>query len=311
MATNPYIRLRPNRERDLVSDLHKEMIRNFGIDVEYMIRDEVEVDTVFGEDTRSKFSTSRKIEMYVENVDGFEGSDVILGQIGLEIDETSDFTVSIDRFREVFDDLKLLEPREGDVLYVRYGEDDTRESDLGKSEAALWEIVKVNRNYGNFQLGRIHSMSLTCKKMRYSYEQLSTGTTEIDEIQDQFTIVPDFDVIVSGTPLASSSYNTFIEGEDILQGSTFSARIANWDTNTNRITVAGSSGSFDSTIGITGASSGVYAIVGATGRASIASVGVTANIVDIDGFSDNDALEREAASFLDFTDVNPFSEGDL
>jgi hypothetical protein len=38
---------------------------------------------------------------------------------------------------------------------------------------------------------------------------------------------------------------------------------------------------------------------------------VTANIVDIDGFSDNDALEREAASFLDFTDVNPFSEGDL
>ena len=73
MATNPYIRLRPNRERNLVSDLHKEMIRNFGIDVEYMVRDEVSVDKIFGEDTRSKFSTSRKIEMYVESADGFEG----------------------------------------------------------------------------------------------------------------------------------------------------------------------------------------------------------------------------------------------
>ena len=311
MATNPYIRLRPNRERNLVSDLHKEMIRNFGIDVDYLVRDVVAVDTIFGEDTRSKFSTSRKIEMYIENADGFEGSDVILGQIGLEIDQTSEFIISVDRFREVFDDLNFVEPREGDVLYVRYGEDDTRDSDLGKSEAALWEIVKVNRDYGNFQLGRIHSMALTCKKMRYSYEQLMTGTTEIDEIQDQLTLTPDFDINISGTPIASASYSTFFEGEEILQGSTYSATIVNWDTDTNKLTVAGSSGSISLSIGITGASSGVHATFGSTGAPSISSVGVTANIVDIGGFSDNDTLEREAASFLDFTDLDPFSEGDL
>ena len=118
--------------RNLVSDLHKEMIRNFNIDVEYMVRDEVSVDKIFGEDTRSKFSTSRKIEMYVESADGFEGSDVILGQIGLEIDQTAEFTVSIERFREVFDDLNFLEPREGDVLYIRFAEDDTANQILEK-----------------------------------------------------------------------------------------------------------------------------------------------------------------------------------
>jgi hypothetical protein len=311
MATNPYIRLRPNRERNLVSDLHKEMIRNFGIDVEYMVRDEVSVDKIFGEDTRSKFSTSRKIEMYVESADGFEGSDVILGQIGLEIDQTAEFTVSIERFREVFDDLNFLEPREGDVLYIRFAEDDTRESDLGKSEATLWEIMKVNRDYGNFQLGRIHSMTLTCKKMRYSYEQLMTGTTEIDEIQDINTKVPDFDLLIMGRPLVSGTAGTFFEGEEVQQGDTFSGTIVNWDNGTNRLTIFGASGSPETTSGVTGVSSGAYALFSATGPASIAAVGVTANLVDVDGFSDNETLEREASSFLDFTDVDPFSEGDL
>ena len=108
------------------------MIRNFGIDVDYLVRDVVAVDTIFGEDTDLSFPHQEKSRCTLKMPMGLKNSDVILGQINFEIDQTSEFIVSVDRFREVFDDLNFVEPREGDVLYVRYGEDDTRDSDLTK-----------------------------------------------------------------------------------------------------------------------------------------------------------------------------------
>ena len=121
-----------------------------------------------------------------------------------------------------------------------------------------------------------------------------TGTTEIDEIQDINTKVPDFDLLIMGRVILSqSTAGTFFEGEEVQQGDTFSGTIVNWNTGTNRLTIFGASGSPETTSGVTGVSSGAYALFSATGPASIAAVGVTANLVDVDGFSDNETLERE------------------
>ena len=57
-------------ERNLYSDLIKEAIQIYGHDVYYLDRTLTAEDTIFGEDTLSKFTTQNKIEMYVENSEG-------------------------------------------------------------------------------------------------------------------------------------------------------------------------------------------------------------------------------------------------
>ncbi|SVD41906.1 uncharacterized protein METZ01_LOCUS394760, partial [marine metagenome] len=57
-------------ERTLYSDLVKEAIQIYGHDVYYMGRDLVAEDTVWGEDSLSKFRTQHPIEMYMEDADG-------------------------------------------------------------------------------------------------------------------------------------------------------------------------------------------------------------------------------------------------
>src|SRR6056300_1496378 len=65
-------------ERFLYEDLMIEQLRVFGQEVSYLPRKLIARDTILGEDALSKFEEAYSIEMYVENVSGFEGEgDVI------------------------------------------------------------------------------------------------------------------------------------------------------------------------------------------------------------------------------------------
>ena len=86
-------------ERNLYNDLVAEAIQIYGHDVHYIDRVEVSEDTILGEDALSKFEHARKIEMYVEDNQGWGGNDLLMSKFGLQDMSEVTFTVSVNRFR--------------------------------------------------------------------------------------------------------------------------------------------------------------------------------------------------------------------
>ena len=73
MATNVYFSQKVKSEQNLYEDIVIESLKMYGQDVYYLPRDKVNEDTMMGEDILSKFNSAYKIEMYVENTEGFDG----------------------------------------------------------------------------------------------------------------------------------------------------------------------------------------------------------------------------------------------
>ena len=89
-------------EQNLYRDLLTESIQIFGHDVHYLDRTLVAEDTLLGEDTLSKFSSSAKIEMYIENAEGgYEGERELMNRFGLQNLSDVTFVVAKHRFQDL------------------------------------------------------------------------------------------------------------------------------------------------------------------------------------------------------------------
>ena len=89
-------------EQNLYKNLVAEVIQIYGHDVHYLDRTLVAEDTVFGEDTLSKFRNSAKIEMYVENSGGgYAGERELMTKFGLQDLSEITFVVAKHRFQEL------------------------------------------------------------------------------------------------------------------------------------------------------------------------------------------------------------------
>ena len=120
MPTNPYFNNYENSaEQNLIQDLLIESIKFYGVDVHWIPRiSSSSSDQIFGEDTLESFSFNRMIEMYIKNVEGFEGQGDFLSKFGLDIRDQITFTVSIRRFDQL--DSGYSRPREGDLIYLPF-----------------------------------------------------------------------------------------------------------------------------------------------------------------------------------------------
>ena len=99
MSTNPYFNnFNYAGEQNLIEELVLESIKMFGIDVYYLPRTLVDTDQLFGEDVLSKFETAAPIEMFIKNVEGFEGEGDFLSRFNLEIRDEITFTVARHEF---------------------------------------------------------------------------------------------------------------------------------------------------------------------------------------------------------------------
>ena len=89
MATNVYFQSGDTsgstNEQRLVEDLVIESLKIYGHDVYYMPRTLVNRDTIFDEDELSKFTQSYPLEMYMENVEGYDGEGDLFTRFGIEI----------------------------------------------------------------------------------------------------------------------------------------------------------------------------------------------------------------------------------
>ena len=180
MATNFYFQngdtSGTTSEQRLVESLVVESLKIYGHDIFYLPRTLVNRDTIFDEDALSKFTQSYPLEMYLENVEGFEGEGDIFQKFGIEIRDSATFVLAKKRWDDLVDTsggtFQLeARPAEGDLLY------------LAKT-GSLFEIKFVEFQNPFYQLGKIYVFRLQCELFEYSSEALDTGNTEIDAIED-------------------------------------------------------------------------------------------------------------------------------
>ena len=88
-------------EQRLVEDLVIESLKVYGHDIFYLPRTIVNKDTIFDEDELSRFTQAYPLEMYIENVSGFEGQGDIFGRFGLEVRDQVTFTLAKRRWEDM------------------------------------------------------------------------------------------------------------------------------------------------------------------------------------------------------------------
>jgi hypothetical protein len=165
-------------EQTLVEDLVIESIKIYGIECFYMPRTLINEDDLFGEDTLSSFDNAYPIEMYIKNVDGFEGDGDFLSKFGLEIRDEMTLTVAQRRFDEEVHISELAKfagrPVEGDLIFLPLN---------GK----VYEIKFVEHESIFYQMGSLQTYDLRCELFEYSHETIDTGINVIDTIEDTYS----------------------------------------------------------------------------------------------------------------------------
>ena len=287
MATNHYFNHYGTDTADqrLTENLIIESIKVYGIDVYYMPRATVNMDSIFGEDRLSEFTDARMIEMYVKNVDGFEGEGTLVSNFGLEVRDQVTFTLSQRRFAELNFETGIREtqPASGDLIYFP----------LTKG---LYEIRSVRDATVFFQMGALQTFDLLCEVFEYSDEALDTGIDTIDKIERDESYAIEF-TIGSGT-------GTYTVEETVYQGAAFGSATA-----TGEVAAWNATSTILKLINLTGTFSTSSNIVGNTSGASYAITTFDDQAQPSDPSANNVGIESVADSVLDFTEGNPFSEG--
>ena len=278
MAVSTYFQQTDFRpEQELLDDLVEETIQIHGWDVSYMPRTLIATDNLYSEDVASKFSKAYSIEMYVESVDGFGGEGDIIGQFGVEIRDQLNLVVSQRRW----DDMDIpdrVRPFEGDLIYFPLND-------------KLFEIRFVEHEKIFYQLGNLPLYGLTCELFEYSHEDIDTGIAEIDDIEKDYGYGMDL-------VFASGSGNFQID-ETITNGDA-TAKVTSWDY-TNKTLRVGN---------IVGTITSASAVVGGTSGASwTMTAAPSTQEFPTDVYANNKGIQTESDSIFDFTDKDPFSEG--
>lgn len=271
-------------EHLLLEDLIVESIQIMGHDIKYMPREVYDqTDDVLGESVNSKFTRAYTMEMYLANVEGYEGDGDFFSKFGLEIRDTSNFVVSRRAFEKYVPSTIARRPREGDLLYVPL---------LGK----IFEIKFVEEELQFFSLGKRspYMYELRCEVFRSSNEDISTGQGEIDEKE----FMTSYTVAVQ-LSTGSGNYN---KNELVYQGpnlidATAIGEVKLWNNSNNSIQLINVRGEFTEGANLIGTSSNTRYIV--------AGYDELADAATYDD-SDNRIIQTEANTFIDLSEINPF-----
>jgi len=173
MAVNHYLNLYKNKpEQQLIENLTIEAIKFYGMDLQYIPRETLERDPIFGEDVRTQFTSNYLIEMYLETVDGWGGDGNMLANFGMQIKDTATLVLSKRRFQETIPE--KVRPLEGDLIFIPMSN-------------SLLEINFVEHENPFYQLGKVFTYKLTVENFTYSHENFDTGQASIDRINSDFS----------------------------------------------------------------------------------------------------------------------------
>lgn len=177
MTTNFYFNnFQNSQEQLLIEDLVLESIKIYGHDMWYCPRTLVAKDDIYGEDTISEYNSSYLIDLYIKNVDSYEGDGTFLSKFNLEIRDQMTLTVSFRNFMNEVGSIATIDrPREGDLIYIPMLD-------------RLFIIKYVSKNAVFYQMGSIQMYDLVCEMFEYSSERLNTGIEAIDSIEKDLSL---------------------------------------------------------------------------------------------------------------------------
>ena len=303
MPTNVYFDTGTRPEQSLYEDLIIEQLRIYGQDVYYIPRKMAGTDDIFGEDISSSFEDAYLIEMYVDNVDGYEGEKELMSKFGLDIQDDATFTVARRRWEQFAAiDNNIIEssrPNEGDLVYWPKGN-------------KLFEITFVDHDDPFYQVHNLPTYKLKCKTFEYASEVIDTGIAELDAIETNNSL----DQMQHQITLEQTAvFNQGIELEQPGGGKIFDQSSIGYDQP--------AAGSFDSgslkfdnagpfIIGEDEELNGALAVENAVEGAEASYIVLeTYDIATIDENSQNEDFELADDNILDFTESNPFGDAGM
>jgi hypothetical protein len=298
MATNIYFNQAVKSEQLLYEDIIIESLKMYGQDVYYLPRELVNEDTIFGDDSVSKFPKTYKIEMYIENVEGFDGEGDLFTKFGVEIRDAATFIVSRRRWNQLVTnlntgDVSFYRPREGDLIYLPLSQ-------------SIFQIMRTETESPFYQLSNLPVYKMRCELFEYNDEDFATGIRDIDNIEEygtyQYLLTIDSDVSTTNFLL-----NEYVrQAIDSDAGLYMQGNIVKID-NARRILHIAHAGSTDGVfrqfldsgtlVGLTSGTIGTITSVGSDNR--------------ISNSEQNDDFALLGGEFLDFSETNPFGDPEV
>lgn len=288
MATNLYFNnYGSSPEQRLVEDLMIETIKINGVDCYYIPNiNESARDLLYGEDPLKKFSAAYPLELYITNVDGYEGEREFFSKFGLEIRNNMSVIVSKRSFARWVPGDKYIRPREGDLIYVPFL------SQTGE----MYEIKFVNYTEAFYVMGNKYPFfyKLELEKFKYSQETIDVGIDSIDDLvaQEAYTVT-----LSMNTAPAANGTGNYIVGETVTTGAN-SGTVTYWDKSEGVLKITDLLGSFTTN----------NLVIGANSLASYRTTATPDELLDPQEREqyDNKIIQVEADNYLDFTESNPF-----
>lgn len=301
MARNPYFTNGTGNEQNIIEDIIVESLGIYGQDFFYIPRTLVSKDEILGEDRLSLFKDAYPIEMYLENVDGFEGQGAFIQKFGLMMEQTATLTVA----RRTWNNLVGVHgttiiptrPCEGDLLYFP----------LTKG---MFEIKFVQHQDPFYQLGKLYVYKLQVELFQYASERIDTGIANVDVFESLKTFSTDttrnntagivkitmtnnglgytHEPIIEFTSATGSGAAAIaVMGTGLQEGQVVGADIL--DAGTGYVTPP------------------IITFVGGDGAGAAAVAEIVINIDIPDSFGDNNKFKEQVSDIL-FNESNPFGD---
>tara|TARA_A100000164_G_scaffold381324_1_gene432405 strand:- start:2722 stop:3582 length:861 start_codon:yes stop_codon:yes gene_type:complete len=285
MPTNVYFNHSVKTEQHLYEDLVVESLRFYGHDVLYLPRTIVEQDGILNDDVQSTFGDAYSVEMYLENVEGFEGEGDLVSKFGVQIQEEATFIISLrtwERFISLDSNLATsLRPNEGDLIYFPL-------------TGSLFEINFVEDQDPFFQLGKMFVFKMRCSLFSYGGEDFDTGTAaDLVEADSAYTIELTMNT-GSGNFIHGENLTTVIDSTTVTVG-----EVVLWQPTSRKLTIKDNTRTLQVGDTLTGATSTTARTIGAI--TDVMTFGT-------DHSAQNVEFESQDSNYLDFSEVNPFGE---
>ena len=269
------------QEQKTIENLIVETIEIYGQDIYYVPRTIVNKDTVFGEDSDTKFESAKAIRAYVNNVEGWEGQGELLSKFGVRIEDKTTFIFSRDKFKEHVDDSTVLNvegrPNEGDLIWFPVTKH-------------LFQIMFVEAEKPFYQLGKGYVWECQCELFDYSDVEIDSCIAVLDAIETAFANAITVGLVAGGS-------GAFTAGETVTGGtSNVTAEVKSFDSATRTLIVINRSGTFSVPETLTG------------GTSSASWTTATYNTIQNTNseYDQNNDFETADNDIIDFSETNPF-----
>lgn len=295
MATNVYFNPAVKSEQLLYEDIIIESLKMYGQDVYYIPRELVNEDRIFGDDSVSKFSKNYKIEMYIENVEGFDGEGDLFTKFGVEIRDAATFIVSRRRWNKMVsftnNDVSYYRPREGDLIHLPLSQ-------------STFQIMKVETESPFFQIGDLPTYKMRCELFEFNDEDFDTGIESLDVIEEYGTFQYQLSITQD-----SAQAPAFADGEYVRQaidsdaGLYMQGNVVRYNDSDGILYIAHA-----------GATDGAFREFADSGTIIGLTTGATGIVTEVSinnqiGYDEqNDDFDTFEADFLDFSESNPFGD---